>query len=137
MPNAGFLEDVVFEDPSLLSSSQAFDSVEGSSHASVAQPSSIGSEEVNESVDVKDVIGELNVASTTQHDLTNDTAEQIIKDVGDFKLIDNVAADEPNVEEQHILSVEDVDAYLDNCLLQALHTTVKDKDLPMPGSTLW
>ncbi|XP_038718468.1 eukaryotic translation initiation factor 2D [Tripterygium wilfordii] len=137
VPNAGFLEDVVFEDPSLLSSSQAFDSFEGSIHASIGQQSNISSEEVNEFVDVKDVFGEPNLASTTQHEPKNDAAEQIIKDVGDVKLIDSVAVGEPNVEEQHILSVEDVDAYLDKCLLQALHTTVKDKDLPMPGSTLW
>lgn len=137
MPNAGFLEDVVFKDPSLLSSSPAFDSLEGSSHASVGQQSNISCEEENESVDVNDAIGELNLASTTQLEPKNDASEQIIKDVGDLKLTDNVSVDEPNVEEQHILSTEDVDAYLDKCLLQALHTTVKDKDLPMPGSTLW
>lgn len=137
MPNAGFLEDVVFEDPSLLSSSQASDSFEGSSHASIGQQSNVDIEEGNQSLDAKDVIGEPNLASTTQHEPKNDAAEQIIKDVGDLKLIDSVHVDEPNVEEQHLLSAEDVDACLDKCLLQALHTTVKDKDLPMPGSTLW
>ncbi len=36
-----------------------------------------------------------------------------------------------------VLTIEEMDALLDKCLLEALHVTVKDKDLPMPGSTLW
>ncbi|GAQ79177.1 eukaryotic translation initiation factor SUI1 family protein [Klebsormidium nitens] len=32
---------------------------------------------------------------------------------------------------------EEMDRLLDECLLQALYTTVKDKDLPMPAGNLW
>lgn len=53
-----------------------------------------------------------------------------------MKVTENVTADE-SIDEQLALSSEDVEAYLDRCFLQALHTTVKDKDLPMPGSTFW
>ncbi|KAJ6693190.1 hypothetical protein OIU85_003999 [Salix viminalis] len=103
VPNAGFLEDVVFEDPVFLSSVQVPDSCEGSGDSS-----------------------------------NHENDEQVTTVVGGFKVTDNIAADESTtVEEQHTLSAEDLDAYLDKCLLQALHTTVNDKDLPMPGSTLW
>ncbi|XP_021834521.1 eukaryotic translation initiation factor 2D-like [Prunus avium] len=50
---------------------------------------------------------------------------------------DDGSADQSIGEDQHPLSTEDVDTLLEKCLLQALHTTVKDKDLPTPGSTLW
>ncbi|KAJ6383804.1 hypothetical protein OIU78_027158 [Salix suchowensis] len=100
MPNAGFLEDVVFEDPVFLSSVQVPDSCEGSGDSSNHENDGVDSKEVGESA-------------------ISDTDEST------------------TVEEQHTLSAEDVDAYLDKCLLQALHTTVNDKDLPMPGSTLW
>ena len=39
--------------------------------------------------------------------------------------------------EHNALSTQEVDVLLDKCLLQALHTSVKDKDLPIPGSALW
>jgi len=35
------------------------------------------------------------------------------------------------------LTTEEIDSLLDKCLLQALYTSIKEKDLPMPGSTLW
>lgn len=57
--------------------------------------------------------------------------------MSDLKVTENVSTDGNNVEDQHTLSTEDVDEILDKCLLQALHTTVNDKDLPIPGSTLW
>lgn len=123
VPNAGFLEDVVFEDPSLL--------------AYVSdQHMAIDSKEVGESSDVMDANSELRPVYT-QTDNGNDIAEQIVEDVGEMKLTEKFAADESNIEDQFTLSTEDVDGLLDKCLLQALHTTVKDKDLPMPGSTLW
>eukprot|EP00897_Mesotaenium_endlicherianum_P007401 jgi/Mesen1/668/ME000109S10887 len=35
------------------------------------------------------------------------------------------------------MTAEETDALLDRCLLQALRSTLKDKDLPIPSSTLW
>lgn len=129
MPNTGFLEDVVFEDPVLVSSSQGLDSCEDAADASEDPENNIKNEEEGES--------EPNTVSTTEIDAKSGMAEEAIANVGDIKLEDDASANETNVEEPLALSVEDVDAYLDKCLLQALHTTVKDKDLPMPGSTLW
>lgn len=140
VPNAGFLEDVVFEDPVFLSSSPVPDSSESSGDSSNQENGGVDSKEVGELADVKDPISDSHPTSKTQldSDTDTDTVEQVRKAVGGFKVTENIAADESTtvVEEQH-LSAEDVDAYLDKCLLQALHTTVNDKDLPMPGSTLW
>ncbi|RVW60103.1 Eukaryotic translation initiation factor 2D [Vitis vinifera] len=133
VPNAGFLEDVVFEDPSLSSACQASDSCEGVNEASSDPQNDISNKKEGESVDVLDLTSEANPSSTAQLDVSNDPAEQITANVDDLKVTD----EESNVEVHHTLSTEDVDALLDKCLLQALHTTVKDKDLPMPGSTLW
>lgn len=133
VPNAGFLEDVVFEDPSLSSASQASDSCEGVNEASSDPQNDISNKKEGESVDVLDLTSEANPSSTALLDVSNDPAEQITANVDDLKVTD----EESNVEVHHTLSTEDVDALLDKCLLQALHTTVKDKDLPMPGSTLW
>ncbi|KAL6997424.1 hypothetical protein U1Q18_007550 [Sarracenia purpurea var. burkii] len=134
VPNAGFLDNVVFEDPSLLSAFQPSDRCEAD--ASFDQQNGISSE-VGEANDVADANSDFNHFSTTCTDLKNDISEQVVVNVGDLKVTENVFTDEFIVEDQHTLSTEDVDALLDKCLLQALHTTVKDKELPIPGSTLW
>ncbi|KAM7477282.1 hypothetical protein LguiB_024525 [Lonicera macranthoides] len=131
VPNAGFLEDVVLEDTSLTSTSQASNSFGGDT--SIDQES--GKDGAN--TEAANTNYNLDSSSTTQIDLKNDISEQLITDVGQLKVTENTSTDETNAEEQHTLSMGDVDALLDKCLLQALHTTVKDKDLPMPGSTLW
>lgn len=128
VPNAGFLEDAVFEDPSYLLSDQPSDSSKGGTDGSDAQQSGVS----NENIDVN-YVSERS-ATSAQNDYGNATRE-ITTDVSDLKLTDNVAAELNS--EQYSLSIEDVDSHLDRCLLQALHTTVKDKDLPMLGSTLW
>ncbi|KAG7985184.1 hypothetical protein I3843_03G012300 [Carya illinoinensis] len=136
VPNAGFLEDVVFEDPAFLQLCTS-ESCEGASEASNSQQNGSGSHEVGEPVDVTNSLSESNQASSslTQFDVENVTAEEIIAGVGDLTIKENVPSEE--LSDHHTLSTEDVDALLDKCLLQALHTTVKDKDLPLPGSTLW
>ncbi|KAK0577584.1 hypothetical protein LWI29_035399 [Acer saccharum] len=136
VPNAGFLEDMVQEDPALLSSSQVSGSSEGAADSSNDQQNDIGNKEGGQSVDPSNAISEPNPASAAQNDFQNSTTEKVAADVGELKVTEDIDADGSNVE-QHLLSTEDVDAHLDNCLLQALHTTVKDKELPMPGSTLW
>ncbi|XP_065881249.1 uncharacterized protein [Euphorbia lathyris] len=133
VPNAGFYEDAVFEDPVFASSVHVSDSSEVASGTSSDQQNEDKNNEVGESSDAN-VVSVPQQSSVTELDFQN--IEQVTADVGDMKMADNVAADE-SIDEQHTLSAEDVDAYLDRCLLQALHTTVKDKDLPMPGSTLW
>lgn len=134
VPNAGFLEDAVFEDPSFLASNQPSDSSEGATHGFDAQQSDINIENFAESVDVNDVASET-FADSTQNDSKN-AANEIRTYVSDLKSTDNVGNAKSDIE-LHSLSIEDLDSHLDRCLLQTLHTTVKDKDLPMPGSTLW
>lgn len=131
MPNAGFLEDVVVEDPAFLSTSQVSDSCEGA--ADISNDQRNGEEGI---IDIDNANSEPSSTSATQDDFNGNIVEQVAADVGDLKLTENVDTGEMN-EEQHVLTTEYVDAYLDKCLLQSLHMTVKDKDLPMPGSTLW
>ncbi|KAF1896714.1 hypothetical protein Lal_00034413 [Lupinus albus] len=134
VPNAGFYEDAVFEDPSLLSLPQNSDSTEIVGETSTVQPNNTGSIEVDESLDVNELQADSSRAFTIPND-ENVTANAITAGVADLKLPDSSPVNDPN--DQHTLSTGDIDLLLDKCLLQALHTTVKDKDLPMPGSTLW
>lgn len=129
VPNAGFLEDSVFGDPSVLETFQASDNCADVMVASNAQENDIGFKGNEESTDA--ING--HSSSTTG----NNCADQMISHVGDLKVTDNVSADGSNTGDQPILSTEDVDVLLDRCFLQALHTTVMDKDLPISGSTLW
>ncbi|KAM5550144.1 hypothetical protein ABKV19_001207 [Rosa sericea] len=136
VPNAGFLEDAVFEDPT-LSSAQISDSYDGANDGSHDQPNGVDDKEMGQHVDVADVQSEPSSASVAPIDARNEIAEEVTANVGDLKLTDDDSADQSTGEDQHPLSAENVDMLLEKCLLQALHTTVKDKDLPMPGSTLW
>ncbi|KAJ8759478.1 hypothetical protein K2173_007091 [Erythroxylum novogranatense] len=137
VPNAGFLEDVVFEDPACSSSVQACDSSEIAADELDDQGDGISSKEVGESVNTGDIASEPYPASVVETESSNDVVQQVTTDMGDMRMKDDVSTAESIADEQHISPVQDVDSYLDKCLLQALHTTVKDKDLPMPGSTLW
>jgi translation initiation factor 2D len=134
VPNAGFLEDVVFGHPSLLSPpSHDSDLTEAACETSIDQQNNTKSE-AEGSLDVNGLPSDSSHALTTPN---NDeiAADEITAGVVDLKLPDNDSPSEPN--DQHTLSTSDVDLLLDKCLLQALHTTLKDKDLPIPGSTLW
>ncbi|KAK8568802.1 hypothetical protein V6N13_106686 [Hibiscus sabdariffa] len=133
VPNPGFLEDVVVEDPSFLASNQPSDSSEGATRESDVPESCINNENTEESIDVNDSISNT-FAASTQNDYEK-SAKEITTD--DFALKSANVADTKSDIDLSSLSIEDVDSHLDRCLLQALHTTVKDKDLPIPGSTLW
>ncbi|KAK4285070.1 hypothetical protein QN277_001814 [Acacia crassicarpa] len=135
VPNAGFFEDAVFEDPSISSSFQTSDSTEGDCETSNGQQNSTENNEGVEFQDVNDAPADSVHALTTPNDDANDATNELTVGAGDLKLHDAESVDESN--EQLSLSSSDIDSLLDKCLLQALHTTVKDKDLPMPGSTLW
>ncbi|CAL9766312.1 unnamed protein product [Musa acuminata subsp. burmannicoides] len=133
IPNAGFLEDVVMEDPNLLSVSQPadepLDASNDEDHVNTAERDRVDTSSIHATTDI-DAPMNLNV--------TDQISEEMTTDISGLKVSDNVTAEEPSDEkEQQTLSSEEIDALLDKCLLQALHATVKDKDLPMPGSTLW
>jgi len=133
IPNGGFLEDVVLEDPALFITSQISDASEGASD----KQHDVLTNEREEPVEVADTHGEREVG-TSIGGARNEVSEELSADLNGLKVSEHVSADEPDGEkEQQALSNEEVDSLLDKCLLQALHTTVKDKDLPMPGSTLW
>ncbi|KAH6763891.1 eukaryotic translation initiation factor SUI1 family protein [Perilla frutescens var. hirtella] len=129
IPNAGFLEDVVFEDPALFSAGPTSDSCEDDS--SVGQTSAINNEYKGDACPAD------GAAPNEEPTIANETSEQITRAMVDLQVVENASGSESNVDDQHPLSVEDVDSLLDKCLLQALHTTVKDKDLPILGSILW
>lgn len=126
VPNAGFMENVVMEDPSYLASG----SVEEISDSSAGPQTS---------TEIEDESGDVNNIgpSTSVTDAKNDTEEHVVGSMNELNLADYVSANEANTDKQNILSPEEVDTLLDQCLLQALHTTLKEKDLPIPGSTLW
>ncbi|MBA0852192.1 hypothetical protein Goshw_002269, partial [Gossypium schwendimanii] len=132
VPNSGFLEDVVLEDPSFLASNQPSESSEGATCESDVQQSCVNNENTEGSIDVNGAISDA-CAASMQNDSEN-AAKEITTDASDLKSTANVDAAKLDIELLS-LSIEDVDSHLDRCLLQALHTTVKDKDLPMPGST--
>ncbi|CAK8575219.1 unnamed protein product [Lathyrus sativus] len=135
VPNEGFLEDVVFGHPSLLSPpSHDTDLAEASGESSNGQQNITRSDEADGSLNVNELPADSSHTSTRPNSDEN-TADEITAGMGDLKLPDSGSPNEPN--DQHTLSTSDVDLLLDKCLLQALHTTLKDKDLPIPGSTLW
>lgn len=120
VPNAGFWEDVVMEDPAFIASGSGEEILD----ASVGQQTSTGNEE-DESA--------LETATTSATDAKNGSEEEhVVGSMNELNLTEG-----GNTEKQNTLSMEEVDALLDQCLLQALHTTLKEKDLPIPGSTLW
>ncbi|KAL8225868.1 hypothetical protein R6Q57_018425 [Mikania cordata] len=126
VPNAGFLDDVVFEDPSLPTTSQQSDTEVTSDHENDADNK--GSEVVLNDMDASQT------DSSSRLQSNPNLEEQVTTDIGDLKVTES---DKGVTEDQISVSVEDVDALLDKCLLQAFYTTVKEKDLPIAGSTLW
>ncbi|KAL2996695.1 hypothetical protein AAZX31_09G001800 [Glycine max] len=135
VPNAGFFEDVVFEDPSLLQASHDSDLTEAVGETSIDQHNNPKGDGPEESLDVNEFQPDSNPALTMPNGNENDTAAEVTEGVADLNLRDTASANDP--DDQQTLSTADVNSLLDKCLLQALHTTVKDKDLPLPGSTLW
>ncbi|KAL9298437.1 hypothetical protein ACSQ67_024333 [Phaseolus vulgaris] len=130
-----FFEDVVFEDPSWLQASCDSDSTDVAGDTSGDQQSNPKSDEVVESVDVNELQHDSTSGLMPSNNGEKDAATGVTEGVSDLKLSDTVSGNDPN--DQQTLSTADIDSLLDKCLLQALHTTVKDKDLPLPGSTLW
>lgn len=131
VPNAGFLEDIVFPDPSLSSSA----SYSCEADPSNEQQSDLGAELPGE----PDFTVDFQAVADTPYVDKNELSEQLASKMSELKAADCSSIEESyvEVEDKNFLSVSDVDGLLDQCLLQALHTTVKEKDLPMSGSTLW
>lgn len=137
IPNGGFLEDVVLEDPTSIATSQATDPsesevVDASDHLPQGNgdDSQVDVQHGNKFDSRHDAAKQLGVE--------NEDSDQVVKDLNTLKITDDTEEDASSVKGEYAtMSVEEIDTLLDKCLLQALYTTVKDKDLPMPGSTLW
>ncbi|KAL5213367.1 hypothetical protein ABZP36_024214 [Zizania latifolia] len=127
VPNEGFYDDIVVEDPNYASPSQPIDSSED--HAEGMHDSTIEGDEA--AVDVSE-------SRITDHAIHVEAVEDLTAGVREVKLPEDKTSEEPTEEREHQnLSTEEIDSLLEKCLLQALHTSVKDKDLPILGSTLW
>lgn len=131
----GFLQDIVLEDPALSSVSQTSDSCNDDSSPGLTN--AINKEQKRDACAADGASSVLVDASMEDPTVMNEVSEQITTAMVDLQVEENASGFETTVSEQHPLSVEEIDRLLDKCLLQALHTTVKDKDLPVPGSILW
>ncbi|KAK1274732.1 hypothetical protein QJS04_geneDACA009956 [Acorus gramineus] len=138
VPNAGFLEDVVFEDPALASINEASKPCEVTGSSS-NDPNDVDAKRGEEELVLdSDAHMKHQIEPSTPDGIKKEISEDVATDLAELNVADGVSSEKMNDEkDQHILSVAEVDALLDKCLLQALHTIVNDKDLPMPGSTLW
>lgn len=132
VPNPGFLEDVVFPDPSSILAPHSHE--DGTLND---QSNDVNVDGTIESDSGCVVSSENGSDSNCNLDEKTDVSEQVATELGGLKVTEDISSADVHTVDQHSLSTEDVDMLLDRCLLQALHTTVKDKDLPMPGSTLW
>ncbi|KAH8939027.1 hypothetical protein BDL97_15G015600 [Sphagnum fallax] len=140
VPNAGFLKDMVVEDPALMGAlldpAAAIDSTAQGSEASISEESCSNKMDEQEGIEgLQEGRAESNVegvASSVQEGFVGQGMERINLNVSGGN-----EDGEEEVSGALVLTIEEMDALLDKCLLEALHVTVKDKDLPMPGSTLW
>ncbi|PKA54560.1 hypothetical protein AXF42_Ash000395 [Apostasia shenzhenica] len=131
VPNVGFLEDIVIEDPAI--SKMSDDHGDNSDDA----PHFV-TDENDQQLDIPDVNAENDNGVSVHDDSVNEESTEMVTHMTRLNVTENASAEDHNdLKEHQMLSTEEVDTLLDKCLLQALHTTVKDKDLPMPGSTLW
>ncbi|KAL5207999.1 hypothetical protein ABZP36_032434 [Zizania latifolia] len=112
VPNGGFYDDIVVEDPN---------------YASPSQP-------------IKDEESAVEIleSHTTDPAIHIEAIEDLTAGVSEVKLPEDKTSEEPTEEREHQnLSTEEIDSLLDKCLLQALHTSLKDKVFPILGSSLW
>ncbi|CAN6475456.1 unnamed protein product [Victoria cruziana] len=143
VPNAGFLEDMVVEDPALVEinteKASSEDVQNDSNHLSDTNANE--SETHEKVIDAEAATPEQNASTSVQMEVEGDVAKQMTSYFDTLRVADEdsatVAEEHIDDKNQHALSSEEIDILLDKCLLQALHTTIKDKDLPMSGSALW
>ncbi|XP_031473825.1 uncharacterized protein LOC116246215 [Nymphaea colorata] len=141
VPNAGFLEDMVIEDPALVEVSAEQASSEEVHNDSFHLHDTNANETHQKVMDAEAATPEQSAGVSAHIEVEGDTASQMTSDFDTLRVADEVSAtvaeEHTDDKEQHVLSSEEIDILLDKCLLQALHTTIKDKDLPMSGSALW
>eukprot|EP00252_Welwitschia_mirabilis_P013666 TRINITY_DN3005_c0_g1_i2.p1 TRINITY_DN3005_c0_g1~~TRINITY_DN3005_c0_g1_i2.p1 ORF type:complete len:487 (+),score=96.24 TRINITY_DN3005_c0_g1_i2:242-1702(+) len=135
VPNGGFLEDVVLGDPEFVSSSQSAESL-ATEAVNLPEDSITGN---NDQMCTRGDAGNDSKAENMVEGIVDDDlSKEISKEIESLKVTDE-GPEEASAGKGIVgaMSADEMDMLLDKCLLQALHTTVKDKDLPMPGSTLW
>ncbi|KAJ7541784.1 hypothetical protein O6H91_10G076500 [Diphasiastrum complanatum] len=135
IPNAGFLEDIVLEDPAVKAAAQS----QMTSTSSSSEARDFDTERLDDKVETVSILKD-----STKSDLSVDSdrplsvnSEEIVAtEVHDLRIQEDYHMDDVATSVAPV-TVDEMDNLLDKCLLQALHTTLKDKDLPMSGSTLW
>lgn len=133
VPNAGFLEDVVFEDPSFVAAPEESDSY-------TQETCALEEQDDEHNVQPELVVGsELQSENDDQFQISDkiETSEVMEEALSGLSITDSAPAGPSDEKERHSLSSVEIDALLDKCLLQALHNSVVEKDLPISGSTLW
>lgn len=119
IPNPGFRADMVVENPEL------------------SQKSSLDSESTGEKSleeENPEISGELEQIKDSRKTIEGKISEETSK-FESLDLGENSGENEGNAE----LAVvpDSMDSLLDKCLLQTLKVVIKDKDLPILGSSLW
>lgn len=133
VPNAGFLEDVVLEDPSFVAAPEESDSY-------TQETCALEEQDDEHNVQPELVVGsELQSENDDQFQISDkiETSEVMEEALSGLSITDSAPAGPSDEKERHSLSSVEIDALLDKCLLQALHNSVVEKDLPISGSTLW
>ncbi|KAI3711022.1 hypothetical protein L2E82_40824 [Cichorium intybus] len=148
VPNTGFLEDVVFEDPSLSTNDATND--HGNNPDNIELEAAMDDMDANyldsssklephQNISQQAAMDDMDANypdSSSKLEPHQNISQQVTTEFGHLKVTENVESDKIIAEDQNTLSTEDVDALLDNCLLQAFYTTPKDKDFPIVGSKL-
>lgn len=137
VPNDGFLEGIVRADPRYMAgeSSQPLpvDLAELDAGSIAGDLNGSGSELDGERAAVGDEIE--STLGRSPNLAANKEVEDFALDIEGLRTTEGTGGESETVELP--MTADEMDELLDKCLLQALHTTMKEKDLPMPGSTLW
>lgn len=132
VPNEGFFEDMVGKDPACVTGGSS----EGLPDENARSVDEDDTGTVSEQEEGKDADHGMTLSpQDIPQEAANKEVEGLASEIESVKV--DGGAEEEGESMETPMTVEEIDALLDKCLLQALHTTVKEKELPMPGSTLW
>ncbi|MCO5564200.1 hypothetical protein L7F22_017858 [Adiantum nelumboides] len=141
VPNEGFFEDMVSRDPAFVTG-ELSEMLPDEDASSVNEDNNENESDIVNRQETKE-ISDAGVDSSPSMVKKDDAKEEgLSKEIEglasnlEATKMDGITDAEADSAETP-MTIEEIDTLLDTCLLQALHTTVKEKDLPMPGSTLW
>ncbi|KAI5057282.1 hypothetical protein GOP47_0027297 [Adiantum capillus-veneris] len=138
VPNEGFFGDMVTKDPAYVPR-EFSEMLLDEDASSVDEDSNENGNSIGNKLETKDSVVDSSPAVVAKDNVREEGVSKEIEGLApDLEAVkmDGVADAEAESAEAP-MTIEEIDRLLDTCLLQALHTTVKEKDLPMPSSTLW